>query len=216
MKKYLFLTFSFIFLSGSVAMAQSNTGVGFEYGGGYMMPFNDYEMRPMQSFALTVELSENLSAAIFRSDGSVRGENSYSFEDSKYKLINTADISLSGLRFKHAFSVAEIPLNAGLEIGTARFTNSDHTDNTADFGGADVEDLEGSHSLIGLLADIDLISAETETINVSVNAGAAYRIIALPDIYSLGSEETQAEGDPIDPVKSFNNLSFSIGLNIGF
>ncbi len=246
MKKHLILVVSLILFAGSLAIAEERTGLGFEYGGGYLLPLNDYEMRSVQSFALTMDLSENLSASIFRAEGQIRGENSYTgeddgtspsaqVEDMDFTVINTGDMSITGLRFKHALPM-DLPLKAGLEIGTVRFSNGNHsfrstggsgtpaaTGTPADdvnWGMAALDTLDGSYPVLGLLAEAELFSHSTETVTVSVGAGLAFRIVSIPERYALGFEEAEY-ADPndieeIDAVSSFNTLAVTVGLNIGF
>ncbi len=239
MKKLATLGACLILFSVASARAGSKTGIGFEYGGGYQMPSNDYEARSIQSFALTMDLTEELSVSIFREEGSIRGENSYKGEDDAgdkemdYTLINTGDLSITGLRFKHKLPIdLPVVLRAGLEVGQASFRNGARDFRATGGSGTplsgaaaaanwtDVDVLDGTYPSLGLLADAILVSRQTETLSVSVTAGLAYRIINLPDLYSLGEEEAEfADPDDIseiDPVKSFNNLAVTVGLNIGF
>ncbi len=244
MKRSLSLVVALILFAGGALTAQEKTGIGFEYGGGYLMPTNDFEMRSVQSFALTMNMTSELSVGIFREEGSIRGENSYTGEDDNagdeddidLTLINTGDISITGLRFKHTLPVdTPVNLRAGMEIGTARFSNDAYDfratggSGTPASGSIDGTNwglvaapagITGSHPALGLLIDSVLVSKETDTLDVSIGAGIAYRIISLPDIYALGEREAEFvdadDESEIDPISNFNNLAVTVGLNIGF
>jgi|GEM_PF-3498173 len=235
MKKFLGLSLVFFFALTHIAQAGSRSGLGFEYSGGFIMPLNDYEMRSIQSFAVTVDVTPDLQVGIFRDETTIRGENSYTGEDVTaddidLTLINTGDLSFSGLRFKHTLPFEAVSMRAGIELGSARFSNSDHTlretgsdsppaTDTQGWG-EEIEEIDGSFPSLGLIADVMLVVQETETLVVSFFASAAYRNISLPDIYSLGetkdSFEDPADHKRIDPLTNFNNLSMSAGINIGF
>jgi hypothetical protein len=248
MKRFLVAIISLILFSGAAAMAQGEAGIGFEYGGGYLLPLNDYDMRSIQSFLLTMDVTSDLSVSIFREVGTIRGENSYTGEDDgstgttqdiKLTLVNTGDITITGLRFRNKIPVpGPMPIRAGLEVGTARFTNGAFSYsgeggsrigvNNA-VGAANWTDpvtaaaptaLTGSHMVLGLLADAALVSKETESLTISLVVGAAYRIVSLPDTDSLGAWKAEfalaSDQGEADPVKNFNNLSLTVGLNIGF
>ena len=253
MKKLLILGAFLAFFSCSQAIAENESGIGFEYSGGYMSPWNAYEMRAVQSFALTMALTKSFSAAIFREEGTIRAENSYTGEDDgtgttaataaiKLSLIDTADISITGLKFKH--KIISLPWNlmivkAGVEIGTARFSNGatafratggsgttftglapTFADGTSWGLPAAGSPLSGINPVFGLLGDVIIFTKKTDTLDISVFAAGSYRLIDLADSYSLGrSKEEFADANKrteYEPITEFNSLSVTVGINIGF
>jgi hypothetical protein len=218
-----------------MAGAAEQSGIGLQWGIGPAFTFGPFDTKMSDSFAVTWDVSENVSVAIIRQAGQMSGVHEYTDDVTlpgdnnitrrlrvdAYETINAIGIStrIPALSF----------LKVGMELGVisiaeeqVNYTNSDGSvSSVVNFGNVrDTLDVTGG--LMGLTAKISLLKAETKTINSEIGVLAALRFVQIPTTRAFGIQETTVDS-ALHPVKkeiealhSINSLDLKLAASLSF
>lgn len=216
-----------------VAKAADRSGLGVTWSIGPTIQLGDFDMKFDQELGVSWAVGENFGIEIFKSDGQLRGEHTYTDDvtvpgsNIDQHLVVSGNVNQEGLRFLAGIPfLSFVKFRVGAELGVSDVSITQVTQFRSD-GGATTGTEFGvlpttgtiNAPLIGILAKASLLSAESKTVATSLDVMASLRFVNFADTNMLGSQESNTTKTPlagIDPYSSYNTLAIRAGLNVSF
>lgn len=227
------------------AVSADKAGIGLNWAIGPQVMFGPFDMQFSNGFTLGWNVTDRFTVGVFRDEAMVRGEKSYTCDntvtghiaDAEHTMVVEGTSLAQGLSF--LTNLLELPLvgrlAVGLEIGTQQFdipaagysfSDSDSSGSTdgADFG-LPVAPVAVSITapIMGVAAKLRVLEFETKTVTTCIDVNLAMRWIPIKDDYMLGMVEADvvapvppATLDKIDPVGSLNTVTLMAGVGLWF
>lgn len=233
--KALALAAVIIAAGAGMAGAAEQSGIGLQWGMGPAFMFGPWDMKMSDSFAITWDVSENVTVSIIRQAGPMSGVHEYTDDVTLPGDDNfTRRMRVDAYETINAIGIAtKIPqvnfLKVGMELGVVSigeedvdYTNSNGTVSDITNFGNDRDTMDGTGALLGLNCKISLLKAETKTINSEIGLLASLRFIQVPTLHPFGIQETTV--DPalhpvlkeIDAIHSINSIDLKLVASLIF
>jgi len=221
-------------MSGGMAGAADRAGVGLEWGWAPTINLNGFNMDVAgSSFSLSWRVTDFFTVGMTNNAGFYSGSHEYT--DDTLATPIKHNVTVFGKDNSTVLRVlANIPalsfLSAGLEAGVMQIgagsysmVNSDGSMGATYFfastTGIAPNFPSTSVAVIGVLAKINLVQAETKTVSAAISVSGGLRFVSLPDTYAFGSQEASSTTNPrkkIDPITNFNSISLAVTAGLWF
>ena len=195
---------------------------------GPRISFGTFNMNFVNGTSLSWNVGGDFTIGVAASSGLYRAEHSYTNNtvtpNITDKLAATGTLSEASIHLLHTIPGLSF-LTAGLALGTVTYGGATyyptHSDGSAgalgDFGAPAFAGTTAAE--VGLLAQIDVLKAESKLVTSVVSIDAGLNFVTFPDVALLGTQEFNSTSTPkkaIDPVNGNTNLVLTANVSLWF